>query len=306
VQTYNLGRVVFWMIGALLSFSAMAVSIRGLAGVLSVFEILAIRSGLGILILLVLGAWWGVLRSSLIPHRFAMHVVRNSLHFAGQFAWASAVLLLPLATVFALEFTAPAWTALLAALLLGERLTPSRIAAIVLGFVGVLIILRPGLESFRPAALLVLAAAVGFASTTIATKMLITTETTFAVVLWMNILQLPMTLVASDLFFPAKLAMQHLPAVLGIGIAGLSAHYCLTNAFRSGDATVVVTIDFLRIPLIAVVGWWFYGEPLDVFVFVGAAVIIGGVLWNLRVEARRPIAPESKPAESRTDAAVGN
>jgi len=306
VQTYNLGRVVFWMIGALLSFSAMAVSIRGLAGVLSVFEILAIRSGLGILILLVLGAWWGVLRSSLIPHRFAMHVVRNSLHFAGQFAWASAVLLLPLATVFALEFTAPAWTALLAALLLGERLTPSRIAAIVLGFVGVLIILRPGLESFRPAALLVLAAAVGFASTTIATKMLITTETTFAVVLWMNILQLPMTLVASDLFFPAKLAMQHLPAVLGIGIAGLSAHYCLTNAFRSGDATVVVTIDFLRIPLIAVVGWWFYGEPLDVFVFVGAAVIIGGVLWNLRVEARRPIAPESKPAEIRTDAAVGN
>ena len=306
MQTYNLGRVVFWMIGALLSFSAMAVSIRGLAGVLSVFEILAIRSGLGILILLVLGAWWGVLRSSLIPHRFAMHVVRNSLHFAGQFAWASAVLLLPLATVFALEFTAPAWTALLAALLLGERLTPSRIAAIVLGFVGVLIILRPGLESFRPAALLVLAAAVGFASTTIATKMLITTETTFAVVLWMNILQLPMTLVASDLFFPAKLAMQHLPAVLGIGIAGLSAHYCLTNAFRSGDATVVVTIDFLRIPLIAVVGWWFYGEPLDVFVFVGAAVIIGGVLWNLRVEARRPIAPESKPAEIRTDAAVGN
>jgi len=305
VQTYHLGRVVSWMIGALLSFSAMAVSIRGLAGTLSVFEILAIRNGLGILFLVVLGAWSGMLRANLITRRFTMHVVRNSLHFGGQYAWASAVLLLPLATVFALEFTAPAWTALLAALLLGERLTPSRIAAIVLGFVGVLIILRPGLESFRPAALLVLVAAVGFAATTISTKMLITTETTFAVVLWMNILQLPMALVASDLFFPAKLAMQHLPAVLGVGISGLSAHYCLTNAFRSGDATVVVTIDFLRIPLIAVVGWWLYGEPLDVFVFVGAAVIIGGVLWNLRVEARRPpIDPPSTSGEA--DAKVGN
>jgi drug/metabolite transporter (DMT)-like permease len=306
VQTYHLGRVVFWMIGALLSFSAMAVSIRGLAGVLSVFEILAIRSGLWILILVVLGAWSGMLRTSLIPHRFAMHAVRNSLHFGAQYAWASAILLLPLATVFAIEFTAPAWTALLAAIFLGERLTPSRIAAILLGFVGVLIILRPGLGSFRPAALLVLLAAVGFASTTIATKMLITTETTFAVVLWMNILQLPMALVASDLFFPTRLAMQHLPAVLGIGISGLSAHYCLTNAFRSGDATVVVTIDFLRIPLIAVVGWWLYGESLDAFVFVGAAVIIGGVLWNLRAEARRPIAPASKPLETRADATVGN
>ena len=304
MQTYHLGRVVSWMIGALLSFSAMAVSIRGLAGTLSVFEILAIRNGLGILFLVVLGAWSGMLRANLMTRRFAMHVVRNSLHFGGQYAWASAVLLLPLATVFALEFTAPAWTALLAAMLLGERLTPSRIAAIVLGIAGVLIILRPGLESFRPAALLVLVAAVAFAATTISTKMLITTESTLAVVLWMNILQLPMALVASDLFFPTRLAMQHLPAVLGVGISGLSAHYCLTNAFRSGDATVVVTIDFLRIPLIAVVGWWFYGEPLDVFVFVGAAVIIGGVLWNLRAEARRPIAPVSKSSESATT--VGN
>ena len=305
MQTYHLGRVVSWMIGALLSFSAMAVSIRGLAGTLSVFEILAIRNGLGILFLVVLGAWSGMLRANLMTRRFAMHVVRNSLHFGGQYAWASAVLLLPLATVFALEFTAPAWTALLAAMLLGERLTPSRIAAIVLGIAGVLIILRPGLESFRPAALLVLVAAVAFAATTISTKMLITTESTLAVVLWMNILQLPMALVASDLFFPAKLAMQHLPAVLGVGISGLSAHYCLTNAFRSGDATVVVTIDFLRIPLIAVVGWWLYGEPLDVFVFVGAAVIIGGVLWNLRVEARRP--PIDPPATSgQADAKVGN
>ena len=277
------------MLGALLSFSAMAVSVRGLAGTLNIFEILSIRSGLGVLIMIVGGVWSGMLRTSLVPRRFAWHLIRNGVHFGAQYFWASAILLLPLATIFALEFTAPAWTALMAVALLGERLTPSRIGAIVLGFVGVLVIVRPGLASFRPAALLVLVAALGYAISNIATKKLVETETTFAVILWMNILQLPMGLVASDLSFPTRILADQIPAVLGIGIAGLAAHYCLTNAFRAGDATVVVSIDFLRIPLIAVVGWWLYGETVDVFVFIGAAVIIAGVLWNLRAESRRPV-----------------
>ena len=75
--------------------------------------------------------------------------------------------------------------------------------------------------------------------------------------------------------------------VVGLGIAGLTAHYCLTNAFRAGDASVVVPIDFLRIPLIAMVGWAFYGERLDIFVLLGALIIIAGVLWNLRSETAR-------------------
>ena len=299
MQTYHLGRVIWWMIGALLSFSAMAVSVRALGGSLSVFEILAIRSGLGVLIMVVLGISWGTLRTGLVPHRFPLHLLRNGVHFGAQFCWAWAIiLLLPLATIFALEFTAPAWTALLAAMLLGERLTPSRIVAIVLGFVGVLVILRPGLASFRPAALLVLLAAFGFASSNIATKKLTATETTFAIILWMNILQFPMAMIASDVLFPTRIAIAQLPAVVGIGISGLAAHYCLANAFRSGDATVVVTIDFLRIPLIAVVGWWLYGEPLDVLVFVGAGIIIVGVLWNLRAESRRTMVPAVAPSVS--------
>ena len=70
-------------------------------------------------------------------------------------------------------------------------------------------------------------------------------------------------------------------------IEGLVSHYCLTNAFQAGDAGVVVPLDFMRIPLIAVIGWWLYGEPLDVFVFLGAGLIITGILWNLRSEAAR-------------------
>ena len=94
-----------------------------------------------------------------------------------------------------------------------------------------------------------------------------------------------------------KIGVDLLPAVVGLGAAGLFAHFCLSNAFRSGDASVVVPLDFLRIPLIAVVGWWLYAEPLDMFVFMGAGLIISGILWNLRSEVRRPTATPLAPAE---------
>src|SRR6266704_3611260 len=172
VTRHHLGRVMLWMTGALLSFCTMAVSIRGLAGALNVFEILAIRSAAGVIILAALAAARPELRPGLLPRRMGLHALRNSLHYAGQYMWALSLTLLPLATVFALEFTMPAWTGILAALFLGERLTLSRIGAIALGFVGVVVILRPGLEAFRPAAFLVLAAAFGFAASQIVTKKL--------------------------------------------------------------------------------------------------------------------------------------
>jgi drug/metabolite transporter (DMT)-like permease len=100
-------------------------------------------------------------------------------------------------------------------------------------------------------------------------------------------MQFPMGLAGSDLWFLARLGLDQIPAFLGVAVSGLMSHYCLANAFRAGDATVVVPFDFLRIPLIALVGWLFYDEGLDLFVFLGAAVIIAGVVWNLRDEARR-------------------
>ena len=83
----------------------------------------------------------------------------------------------------------------------------------------------------------------------------------------------------------SKLGLSLLPGVLGLGIAGLLAHYCMSNAFRAADASLVVPLDFLRIPLIAVVGWWLYAEPLELYVFAGAGLIIAGIVWNLRNEA---------------------
>ena len=115
----------------------------------------------------------------------------------------------------------------------------------------------PAFAAFNPAAILVLLAGFGYAITMIATKKLTATETTFGIIFWMAVIQFPLS------------------------------HYCLSNAFRSGDASLVVPLDFMRIPLIAVVGWAFYGERLDVFVFLGALIIISGVVWNLRAESKR-------------------
>jgi drug/metabolite transporter (DMT)-like permease len=151
----------------------------------------------------------------------------------------------------------------------------------------VLIIVRPGLAAFQPAVFILLAATFSFAASNIATKKLILTESTFAIMFWMNAMQLPMGLAGSDLRAFAHIEAWMLPAIIGIGISGLSAHFCLTNALRWADAAIVLPMDYMRIPLIAVIGWWFYGESVDVFVFIGAAVIISGILWNLHAETRR-------------------
>jgi drug/metabolite transporter (DMT)-like permease len=281
--------VVLWMTGTLLSFSAMAIAIRELSRALGILEILALRSAIGLVILLAIGLARPALLRAVRTRHIWLHLMRNGVHFAAQVAWATSLTLLPLATVFALEFTMPAWTALLAALFLHERLTQSRIGAVVLGFIGVLVIIRPGLQSFQPAALLTLAAAFGYGITLTTTKRLTATDTTFGIIFWMNLMQLPMNLAGSDPLFILKLGTAQIVPVIALGIAGLASHYCLSNAFRAGEATLVVPLDFMRIPLIALVAWSLYGEPLDIFVFAGAGLIVSGVLWNLRAETRRPL-----------------
>jgi drug/metabolite transporter (DMT)-like permease len=262
VITHKLARVVLWMVG--------------------------IRSGVALLILLVLLAARPELRVHTRPRRMGLNLLRNTVHYASQYAWALALTMLPLAMVFSLEFTMPGWTALLAVWLLHEKMTPSRFGVVVLGLIGVLVILRPGIASFNPAAFLVLGAAFGYAITMITTKKLTMTETTFGIIFWMSVIQLPLSLIGSDPAVFLHLEARHILPAIGVGIAGLTSHYCLSNAFRAGDATLVVPLDFMRIPLIAVVGWAFYGERLDIFVLLGALIIVAGVLWNLRAEAARP------------------
>lgn len=286
MQTQNIVRVVLWMTGTLLSFSVLAVSIRVLAGSLSVFEILSVRCAGAILILLALLAIQPSLRPAVRTRRVPMHFFRSAIHFGGQFCWATSLTLLPFATVFALEFTLPVWVLILAIMILGEKLTTGRIVVIVLGFVGCLVILRPGLIAFQPASLLVLLASLFYAVFNVATKQMTATETNFGIVFWMNLLQFPLALSGSDPLFVLRIEPWQLLPMAGVGISGLAAHYCMANAFRYGDASVVVPLDFLRVPLIALVGWLFFNESVDALVFVGALIILTGILWNLHAEAR--------------------
>ena len=282
----NVIAAVLWMVGTLLSFSVMAVSIRELSHVgFTIFEILTVRASGMLIIVGTLLIFRPDLRAHTRPQRMKLNFLRNTVHFVSQYAWATSLTMLPLAMVFALEFTMPAWTALLAVWLLHERMTPSRAGVVVLGLVGVLVILRPGIASFNPAAFLVLGAAVGYAITMITTKQLTNTESTFSIVFWMGVMQFPLAVAGSHLAVFLHLRPWDALPLLGVAIAGTSAHYCLSNAFRAGDATLVVPLDFMRIPLIAVVGWALYGERLDLFVLLGALIIVTGVLWNLRAES---------------------
>ena len=285
-------RLALWMGGALISFIAAALAIRALAHKLNVFEMMSVRSAGGIVILLAIAALRPELKKGLTLRRIRLHFLRSSIHFVSQIGWALAITMLPFATVFALEFTTPVWVAVLATLLLHERMTPSRAGSVVVCFLGVLIILRPGLLAVPLPAVVMLGAAVTMAITAILTKKLITTESTFAILFWMNVMQLPMNLAGSGSALFLHVDQSMILPLLVIAVGGLSVHYCLTNAFRCGDATIVVSLDFLRVPAIALIGWAFYGEALDAFVFVGAAFIIIGVLWSVQAEARRtqPIA----------------
>jgi drug/metabolite transporter (DMT)-like permease len=287
---HDLRKVVAWMMGTLASFCGLAISIRGLGHSLAVYEILALRNVGG---LVILGVYCLITpRARVVPPQpLRIHLLRNSFHMLGQALWTFGVMRLPLGTTFALEFTAPVWTLVLAVLFLHERISVARIGAVVLGFVGVLIILRPGAGTFNPAAFFVLSAAFMFAVQLTTTKFLTGSNSVLTILVWMNIMQLPMYLAAQlisagHLRLLPDLQPATLAYVAALCVSGLMAHVCLTNAFRHGEAIVVVPIDFLRIPLIALVGVAFYAEPFDPLVLLGAAVSAAGIIWNLRDQAR--------------------
>lgn len=265
--------------GAVLSFLTMALSGRELSATLSTFQILCFRSVVGLAVVGAL-AWRagaGVLRTG----RFGLHVARNVAHLGGQFGWFFAIAAIPLASVFAIEFTIPLWTALLAVPLLGERLGARRVAALLLGLAGVVMILRPGAGLVQPATLAALAGAVAYALSYLATKRLTPTERPLTILFYMTVVQLPLAMVgAAWTWQPPDWSLW--PWILLVGVSALTAHYCIARAFALADIAVVIPVDFLRLPLVAVVGWMLYGERVDALAVAGMLTIVGANLLNLR------------------------
>ena len=277
-------RGALWMSGSVLSFCAMAIAARALQRHMGTFEILFFRTGVSLLMVLGWGLQTGI--APLRTQRFGLHLWRNLVHLGGQASWVYALGLLPLAMVFAIEFTMPLWVAILAVLFLGERINRGRVVMLALGLAGVCVILRPGFAIIQPAALVMLAGSLFFAIQMISTKQLSKTESPMAVLFWMSLIQSPICLAVAWSSWVAPEA-QDWPWIAGIGLGSFTAHYCLTRAMRLADATVVVPVDFVRLPLIAVVGALFYAEPLDPAVIVGTAMMFGGVYYSLSREGRR-------------------
>ncbi|MEX0368069.1 MAG: DMT family transporter [Ruegeria sp.] len=287
----QIGKAALWMTGAIASFSSMAIAGRELSAVHDTFEIMMYRSFVGILIVsLVLTATnkW----AQISTRNLGLHAVRNAVHFTGQNLWFYAVNAIPLAQVFALEFTQPLWVIVLSPLLLGERMTSVRVIAAIIGFIGILIVARPGTAPINLGVATAAASAIFFALTTISTKRLTRTASIGCILFWLTVMQAVLGLVASGFDGQITLpSVQTAPYLILVGLAGLLAHFCITNALAIAPATVVVPIDFVRLPTIAVLGTLIYNEPLDLWVFVGAFVILAGNYLNIYTETVR-ILPE--------------
>jgi drug/metabolite transporter (DMT)-like permease len=283
-------RAACWMMGSVIAFLLMAIAGRQVSGTHDTFEIMTWRSLIGFIIISVVILASGDLRQ-IKTDRLPRHLMRNTAHFAGQNLWFWALTMIPLAQVFALEFTAPIWVILLAPLFLGETLTRTKLLAALLGFSGTLIVAQPGFGHIDPGVLAAAAAAVCFAVTAIFTKTLTRHESILSIMFWLTGMQLVMGSVMAlqdgAMQWPTA---QTAPWLLLIGLCGLTAHFCLTTALSLAPASTVVPVDFIRLPLAALLGWLLYGEILGLEVYAGASLILGGVWLNLRgtMRAVRP------------------
>ena len=279
-------RAVFWMTGAIASFLAMAVAGRALAPGLDTFEIMTYRSFVGVIIILSIatlsGKW-----SEISTRHMGLHMVRNVAHFTGQNLWFFAITVVPLAQVFALEFTTPLWVLLLSPVFLSERLTAMRVASALVGFVGILIVTQPWAQPLHFGIIAAALCAVGFAGSIMATKKLTQRVSTLCILFWLTVLQAIFGLICGtyDMDF-ARPDLAMVPWVVLVGCAGLFGHFCLTTALSIAPATLVSPLDFGRLPAAAILAMIVYAEPIDIWVLIGAVVIFGANYANIRAEAR--------------------
>jgi drug/metabolite transporter (DMT)-like permease len=268
-------RAMAWMLGAIIAFTSMAIAGRAVSLELDTFEIMLFRSITGVIVVVLVATSLGTL-GQINRHQLGLHGMRNLSHFAGQNLWFYALPLIPLTQLFALEFTSPIWVILLAPLLLGEKITQIGAFAALAGIIGVIIVTRPFEAAITSGTIAAASAAVGFALSAILTRKLTRTQTITCILFWLTVMQAVFGLIGAgydgDIALPSAAA---LPWIILIGFAGLIAHFCLTTALSLAPASIVMPIDFIRLPVIAVVAASLYSEPLDPLVFVGAAVIFG-------------------------------
>lgn len=285
-ETQSTIRAALWMGGSIASFLTMTIAGRAVLPGLDVFQLMEMRSIIGWFILLPLVLASGGF-AAMRTRRPMQHIGRNVIHYAGQFAWLQALTMIPLAQLISIEFTTPIWGALLAVLFLGERMSARKIAAILFGLVGVLVIVRPGAAPLDPGHLIILAGAIGFGISVVMVKSLTRTDSVVTIIFWMLIIQSAIGLVPAIAVWRTP-TPEMWPWILIVSFTGMSSHFCMARALTYAEATVVMPMDFLRLPLSALIGFLLYSEQIDVFTAIGAALILTGNLFNLQRQAREP------------------
>ncbi len=269
------------MIGAIFSFITMAIAGRAVSDQLDTFEIMLYRSLIGFLIVILTAKIINT-HHEINFQKFSIHFIRNIFHFMGQNLWFFALPIIPLAQLFALEFTSPIWVVLLAPIFLKEQLTFRKVCIAALGFLGVLFVTRPEIGSLSIGIIAAATAAIGFAASAMITRRLTETDSLTKILFFLTGLQIIFGLICSgydgEITIPSP---DNASWVVMIGLAGLSAHFCLTKSLTLAPASVVMPVDFVRLPLIAIIGMSFYGENLDIFMVTGAAMILVANYINL-------------------------
>ena len=272
-----------WMFLSSVAFAAMAGAIRHLSAELHPLEIVFFRCAFGVLFIL---PWF--LRGGLGGFRTArigMFGVRAALAMVAMTCWFIGISILPFAEAVALQFTAPLFGTVVAIFVLGEIVGRRRWAATIIGFAGVLIVLRPGFNAIPPAAFIVLLSALAIGGETSAIRVLARTESTRAIVLYLSLMLTPMTLVPALFVWRMPSPDAWIWLVL-LGILATIAHTGLARAAALVEASVMLPLDFLRMPLTALVGYLLFQQVVDVWTWVGAVVIVSATVYIAVRESR--------------------
>ena len=288
-QFSQLTQSIFWMLGAMISFTLMAVSGRELFSSLDTFEIMLYRSLVGILLVLAFGKYFKTLHQ-IRKENLSLHFIRNISHFGGQNFWFYAIALIPFSQLFAFEFSTPLFIVFLAPIFLGELLTKEKLIAAAIGFLGIMLVARPDLNTINWALIAAFLLPVCFAATAIATKLLTRKFSLTCILFWLVIMQTFFSLICAGYDFDIRIPTQtDLPFLLVVSVTGLTAHLCMTKAFSLAPVSVVMPIDFVRLPLISVVGYLFYNEVLTWYIILGSALVFVGNYINIKAEERTQI-----------------
>lgn len=261
----------------------MTILVRQLSADYSSFEILFFRNLVSVCILLPLAMRSGL--SSLKTQRLQLHSLRALLSYIGVLLLFYGIANIPLPDVTALSFTQPLFVVVLAALILKEVVNGARWIAVIAGFVGLLVIVRPGVVAVELATVLVLLSAFSYAVSNICVKRLMTTDTANQSVFYFNLLMLPIALIPA-LFVWVTPALADLPLFVAIGVNGTIAVYAYARSFTLADASAVMPFDFLRMPMAATAAFLLFSETGDIWTWVGSVIIFASSYFLARSSSK--------------------